>query len=75
MSQCPKCSSRFERVTDQLCNKCYNDTIFQGQCLNIAAMLLKDNYNPEHKDFCEKLFGLQETIYNFAKNNKKMGLR
>ena len=42
-TNCPGCKKRFDRIKDQYCKNCYENQLFKGQCLNIAANLMKVN--------------------------------
>ena len=70
MTSCIKCTRQFIKLNEQYCKDCYELQILKGQCLNLAGMLLKDKYNPEHSDFPEKLVILTKTLFDTLKKTE-----
>lgn len=60
---CPKCKNHFDRGKEQTCKVCYEKTILKGQCLNMAATLLRNNLGEVTSSTPSNVFELAKELY------------
>ena len=70
MTQCLKCKKEFNRMTENFCKGCYEEQIVKGECLKIAAIALRNKYNPEHQIYMDKVFELTQKMFEESKKRK-----
>lgn len=67
---CPKCKNFFDRGKENTCKNCYELIILKGQCLNIAATLLKNNLGEVISSTPSKVYELAKELYREGKRQK-----
>jgi len=67
---CIKCKKVFDRNKENYCKSCYEYQFLKGHSLNVAAVLLKDVYNPNSPEVVTKLIELAKLIFDESKKQK-----
>lgn len=61
---CPGCAKRFDKNKDQYCKNCYENQLFKGQCLNIAAMLTTRKPEESPDEMIKRVYALAKKMFN-----------